>query len=180
MPEPDARQVGTQQLVVFALGAEDYALPITHVQQIIRYTKPRPVASNAPSLRGVISLRGRVLPVYDLAGRLGIESTLTDDTKIVIVETDEETAGVIVDDVHEVLTLSADQLEDVPGGDTTLIGAIGRIDDRLIILLNAAAIHFGELATAYAMPRPIVQARLAHGVHPLEEIAEAILGEAQS
>ena len=64
----------SRQLVVFSLGGEEYALPITQVHEIIRYAEPRSVASADPSVRGVISLRGKILPVYDLATRLGIDA----------------------------------------------------------------------------------------------------------
>jgi purine-binding chemotaxis protein CheW len=63
-------QTHARQLVVFTRGAEQYALPIQQVQEIIRYRQPRSVASNDDSVRGVISLRGRMVPVHDLAGRL--------------------------------------------------------------------------------------------------------------
>ncbi len=126
-----------QQLVVFSLGEEDYALPITHVQEIIRYTEPRTVASDTEWIRGVISLRGKIVPVCDLGARLGLSSQLAEDAKIVIVETDTATIGVIVDEVEEVRTVEADQLETIPGGDTaTFIDAIAKTEDRLIILLN--------------------------------------------
>jgi len=62
----------TRQLVVFSLGEEEYALPITQVQEIIRYQEPRAVASDSSWIRGVISLRGRIIPVCDLAERLGV------------------------------------------------------------------------------------------------------------
>ena len=109
---------------MFTLGDEHYALPIQQVHEIIRYTEPRSVASRVDWVRGVISLRGRIVPVYDLAARLGISSELTEHTKIVIVEAGAETAGVIVDGVEEVLTIEADQLEAAPGADTALIEAI--------------------------------------------------------
>jgi purine-binding chemotaxis protein CheW len=129
-----------RQLVVFTLGAEHYALPIQHVHEIIRYSEPRSVASRAHWVRGVISLRGRIVPVYDLAARLGLRSELTDGTKIVIVEAGSETAGVIVDGVEEVLTVEDEQMQDAPGADTTLIDSIAKIDTRLVVLLKPSAI----------------------------------------
>ncbi len=129
-----------RQLVVFTLGAEHYALPIQQVHEIIRYSEPRSVASRAHWVRGVISLRGRIVPVYDLAARLGLPSELTDDTKIVIVEAGSETAGVIVDGVEEVLTVEDEQMQDAPGADTTLIESIAKIDTRLVVLLKPSAI----------------------------------------
>jgi purine-binding chemotaxis protein CheW len=125
-----------RQIVVFTLGSEHYALPIREVQEIIRYSEPRSVASRADWVRGVISLRGRIVPVYDVAARLGISSELTEDAKIVIVEAGSETAGVIVDSVEEVLTVENNQFEEAPGADTTLIESIARVGERLIVLLT--------------------------------------------
>src|SRR3984885_8617306 len=135
---PDANH--PRQLVVFTLGTEQYALPIQQVHEIIRYSEPRSVASRADWVRGVISLRGRIVPVYDLAARLGLASELTEQTKIVIVEGGSETAGVIVDGVEEVLTVKDEQLQEAPGADTTLIESIAKIDDRLVVLLKPSAI----------------------------------------
>jgi purine-binding chemotaxis protein CheW len=139
-----------RQLVVFTLGAEQYALPIEQVHEIIRYEEPRSVASPITWVRGVISLRGRIVPVYDLAARLGLSSELTDQTKIVIVEAGDETAGVIVDEVDEVLTVEDGDLEEVPGADSELIEAIVKLGDRLVVLLKPSTIfsRTQELATA--------------------------------
>jgi purine-binding chemotaxis protein CheW len=126
----------TRQLVIFSLGSEEYALPITRVQEIIRYTEPRTVASRTAWIRGVINLRGKIVPVCDLAERLGLGFERSDIAKIVIVETETGTAGVIVDDVEEVLTVDDAQLEDVPAADAAYVDAIAKLDDRLAILLN--------------------------------------------
>jgi purine-binding chemotaxis protein CheW len=126
-----------RHLVVFTLGNEQYGLPIQQVHEIIRYTEPRAVASRVQWVRGVISLRGRILPVFDLAGRLGVESQPGDQAKIVIVESDNETIGVIVDGVEEVMTVGPEQIEEVPGADTTLIDAVAKLADRLVILLKS-------------------------------------------
>jgi purine-binding chemotaxis protein CheW len=144
---PDANN--PRQLVVFTLGTEQYALPIQQVHEIIRYSEPRSVASRADWVRGVISLRGRIVPVYDLATRLGLASEITEHTKIVIVESGNETAGVIVDGVEEVLTVEDEQVQEAPGADTTLIDSIAKIGDRLVVLLKPSAIFSGpELAIA--------------------------------
>ena len=134
-----------QQLVVFSLGDEEYALPITHVQEIIRYAAPRAVASEVPWIRGVISLRGKIVPVCDLAARLEVTARPDGDEQrnIVIVETSSGTAGVIVDDVEEVLTVEDTQLDSVPGAGSELIEAIAKFDDRLVILLNPDGVFQG-------------------------------------
>ena len=128
-----------RQLVVFNLGDQHYALPIGQVHEIIRYTEPRSVVSRADWVKGVISLRGQIIPVYDLAIRLGVPSRLSHHAKIVIVETGTEVAGVIVDGVDEVLTIDADQLQPAPGTDPTVIEAIAKVGDRLIVLLHPCA-----------------------------------------
>jgi purine-binding chemotaxis protein CheW len=136
-----------RQLVVFALGDEEYALPITRVQEIIRYSEPRAVASEATWIKGVISLRGKIIPVCDLASRLGVAAANPDDAKIVIVETATGTAGVIVDQVEEVLTVNPEQIDEVPGAGKDFIEAIAKIGDRLVILLDADGI-FTDLELA--------------------------------
>ena len=124
------------QLVVFSLGAEEYALPIAAVHEIIRFTEPRSVASDVAWIRGVIGLRGKIIPIYDLAARLALAGTGTAPGKIVIVESGAGQVGVMVDDVEEVLTTSSDQLEPVPTADPDAIDAVAKIGDRLVILLN--------------------------------------------
>jgi purine-binding chemotaxis protein CheW len=137
------------QLVVFSLGEEEYALPITHVQEIIRYTEPRSVASRTPWVKGVISLRGKIVPVYDLASRLGLADSGT-ASKIVMVESGDQMAGVIVGDVEEVLTLTSADLDEVPAAGAACIQAIAKVGDRLVVLLDPAAIFAPEPGAASA------------------------------
>ena len=89
-----------------------------------------------PWIRGVIGLRGKIIPIYDLAQRMGLPVADADFGKIVIVETGTGQAGVLVGDVEEVLTVTSEQLEAVPTADTQTIESIAKIDDRLVILLN--------------------------------------------
>jgi purine-binding chemotaxis protein CheW len=142
----------SQQLVVFSLGAEEYALPIAAVSEIIRFTEPRSVVSEVAWIRGVIGLRGKIVPIYDLAARLGL-TVHSEPGKIVIVETGADQVGVMVDEVEEVLTVSVEQLEAIPSASTESIDSVAKIDDRLVILLNpeglfAGAGTFEELAAA--------------------------------
>jgi purine-binding chemotaxis protein CheW len=125
-----------QQVVVFALGSEEYALPISKVHEIIRFTEPRSVSAREPWIRGVISLRGKIVRVYDLATRMGLGGERSASAKIVIIETGDDVTGVIVDSVEEVLTIEAGQIEASPAGDREIVEAIAKIGDRLIVLLN--------------------------------------------
>ena len=136
----------SRQLVVFSLGDEEYALPITQVHEIIRWIEPRSVASDHAWVRGVISLRGKIVPVHDLAVRLGLHAERPAHAKIVIVEMADGVAGVIVDDVEEVLTVDADQLDTVPTAGDPAIEGIAKIGQRLVVVLDPQAL-FGR-ATA--------------------------------
>ena len=133
----------TRQRVVFSLGEEEYALPITQVHEIIRWTDPRSVASDEAWVRGVISLRGKIVPVYDLAARLGLAAERPEHAKIVIVQTGTDMAGVIVDDVEEVLTVDIEQLDTVPAAGDPAIEAIAKIEQRLVVLLDPVGL-FGN------------------------------------
>ena len=132
----DMSDTTSQQLVVFSLGSEEYALPIGSVHEIIRFTEPRTVASEAAWIRGVIGLRGKIIPIFDLASRMELEIAESEAGKIVIVESGTGQVGIMVDEVEEVLTVSSDQLEDVPSANRDSIEAIAKIEDRLVILLN--------------------------------------------
>jgi purine-binding chemotaxis protein CheW len=145
----------SQQLVVFSLGAEEYALPIAAVHEIIRFSEPRSVASEIAWVRGVIGLRGKIIPIFDLGARLELAGIGSEPGKIVILETGGGQVGVMVDEVDEVLTVDPDQLEPVPTANPDTIEAIAKIDDRLVILLNpeglfAATPAADELAAAAA------------------------------
>jgi len=138
----------TRQLVVCSLGAEEYALPIAQVREIVAFSEPRPVGRREGSVRGVIGLRGRLLPVHDLAARLGVPRTGAEpaSAKIVVVEAGgNEVAGVVVDDVVEVLTVAAAQVEEVPAGASgERPAAIAKLGERLVLLLDAVELLADE------------------------------------
>jgi purine-binding chemotaxis protein CheW len=84
----------------------------------------------------VIGLRGKIIPIFDLAARMELETVDSEPGKIVIVESGSGQVGVMVDEVEEVLTVTGEQLEDVPSANSDSIEAIAKIEDRLVILLN--------------------------------------------
>ena len=135
-----SEEVITRQLVVFSLGEEEYALPIADVHGSSA-TRSRARSRPPDWVRGVISLRGKIVPVYDLASRLGCgRCEDVAEQKIVIVEAAAQLAGVVVDDVEEVITVDADQLERLPAADEAAIDSIVKLDDRLIVLLSPAGL----------------------------------------
>jgi len=135
---------------VFSLGSEEYALPIGSVHEIIRFTEPRTVASEAAWIRGVIGLRGKIIPIFDLASRMELDTVDSTPGKIVIVESGTGQVGIMVDEVEEVLTVSSEQLEDVPSANGDSIEAIAKIEDRLVILLNPEGLFAGTGAEEIA------------------------------
>jgi purine-binding chemotaxis protein CheW len=129
----------TVQVVVFTLSGDEYALPIDQVQEVIAYTPPRSIASRIDWVRGVINLRGAILPVCDLAARLGRRAGAGDAARIIVVQTADGPAGLVVGSVREVLTVAAEQLDRVKVTDDPAVTAIAKLGERLVVLLDARA-----------------------------------------
>ena len=129
------------QVVAFKLRNEEYGVSILNVQEIRNLTDITRVPFAQDFIKGVINLRGSVLPVIDLKERLGLEETpYTQDTRIVTVTLGDLHVGMLVDAVTEVLTLTAkpiDAKKAINGKELTrFLSGIGNIDGRLIIMLN--------------------------------------------
>lgn len=130
------------QLVVFSIGDEEFAVDIAQVREIVRLIQITYLPKAPAFIEGVVNLRGQVIAIIDLAKRLGISSKpKSEASRIIVVEISENTAGMIVDSVSEVLRLSADQLQEVPSIiDTEVpehyIRGVGKLKDRLLVLLD--------------------------------------------
>lgn len=133
------------QYLTFSLGEEDFALEIARVREVLDYTNITKVPRMPEFLRGVINLRGNVVPVTDLRLKLGMSATKrTVNTCIVIVEIDVDgdlmDMGVLTDSVQEVLDLDPAQIEPPPRLGTKLntefIRGMGKRDDRFLIILD--------------------------------------------
>ena len=129
------------QLVSFNLGQEEFAVDILKVQEINRMVEITRVPKAPDFVEGVINLRGKVIPVIDLRKRFGLPpGERTKQTRIVVVDMDGRTIGLIVDAVSEVLRLPADTIEPPPpivaGIDADYIRGVGKLEDRLLILLD--------------------------------------------
>jgi purine-binding chemotaxis protein CheW len=137
------------QLVVFKLGNEEYGISILQVQEIKRMTDITRVPHTPDYIKGVINLRGSVLPVIDLKKRLNLPNDeYTDDTRIIIVNVNDMAVGLIVDGVSEVTSMGADQIDSsqsVTGVEGSgFISGVGKLDNRLLILLNLEVIILGS------------------------------------
>jgi len=130
------------QLVVFTIGKEEFGVDISQVREIVRLVQITYLPKAPVFIEGVVNLRGQVLAVIDLAKRLGLESQRRgENTRIIVVEVGENTVGMIVDSVSEVLRLSSDCVDEVPSlVDTEVpehyIKGVGKLKDRLLVLLD--------------------------------------------
>jgi purine-binding chemotaxis protein CheW len=134
-----------QQYLTFMLGGETFAIGILHIKEIIEYGQLTTVPMMPDFIRGVINLRGAVVPVVDLASRFGgRRSEVTRRSCIVILElqVEEETQviGVVVDAVNEVLEIAAGDIEPPPAFGTRIrtdfIAGMGKVQERFVIILN--------------------------------------------
>lgn len=129
------------QLVSFNIGEEEFGVDILKVQEIIRMVDITRVPNSPQFVEGVINLRGKVIPIIDLRLRLGLEPKTKDkDTRIIVVEFVTKVIGFVVDNVNEVLRLNKSITEPPPpmvsGINSEYITSIGKLDDRLLILLD--------------------------------------------
>jgi len=128
------------QLVTFRLANEEYGLPITKVREINRVVPVTKLPQTPSFVEGIINLRGRIIPVIDLRKRFEMPVTAHDeDTRIIIVDISGQIVGVIVDAVTEVVRLNTENIESPPATvavASQYIKGVGKIDDRLIILLD--------------------------------------------
>lgn len=133
------------QYIVFGLAKEEYALEIDNVQEIIKMASITRVPHTPFSVKGVINLRGNIVPVIDLREKLGLHASEFDErTRIIVVARNEIAVGFIVDQVSEVLRLKTSDIENPPerfgSGAGNSITGIGKHDSRLIIMLDVDAL----------------------------------------
>lgn len=144
---PEDALVGREprQYLTFSLGQEMFAIGILDIREIIEYRGITTVPMVPAFVRGVINLRGAVVPVIDLAARFGRPSSeITRRTCIVIIELDNEgeqqVLGIVVDAVSAVLEIPDSQIEPAPAFGarirTDFIAGMGKVDERFVILLN--------------------------------------------
>lgn len=133
------------QYLTFISGSENYGVSILVIKEILEYHEPTTVPMMPDFIKGVINLRGSVVPVIDLSSRLGKESAeITKRTCVVIIEIKYEDEsmeiGVIVDAVNEVLDIVPENIEPAPSFGakirTDFISGMGNINDKFIVLLN--------------------------------------------
>ncbi|ANS74020.1 chemotaxis protein CheW [Paenibacillus yonginensis] len=134
------------KVIVFKLGSEEYGIDVDKVETIERMLPITRVPKTYSFVKGVVNLRGVVIPVIDLRGRFGLpETEATDQTRIVIVNVEEMQVGFIVDSANDVIDLDTDVIDTPPevvgGVKAKYLDGVARIsDDRLLIMLNLSEV----------------------------------------
>jgi purine-binding chemotaxis protein CheW len=130
-----------RELLTFTLGAEEYAIDILKVQEIRGYDAVTSIANTAEFIKGVINLRGSIVPIVDMRIKFRLGRVSYDETTVVIIlNVANRVVGMVVDGVSDVLTLKAEQIKPAPefgaGMDTRYLQGLGTVDERMLILVD--------------------------------------------
>jgi len=130
-----------REFLAFKLGREEYGIDILRVQEIRSYEEPTRMANAPAFIKGVINLRGVIVPIVDMRMKFNLEQVNYDSfTVVIVLNIGKQVIGMVVDGVSDVITLAPEQLRPVPefssaiGSDHLL--AIGSLEDRMLILLD--------------------------------------------
>jgi len=145
----------TSQIVSFRLANEEYGIDIMRVQEIILIGHITQMPNVPPYVRGLINLRGHVLPIIDLGIRFGLGDTEpTEQSRIIVLNQEARTVGIIVDAVDEVLRINVEQIEEVSsafmGAGQDYVRSLVKFKSKLLILLDVDRLLAGEDVTASA------------------------------
>ncbi len=130
-----------REFLAFKLGPEEYGIDILRVQEIRSYEEPTRIANSPPFIKGVVNLRGVIVPIVDMRLKFNLESANYDSfTVVIVLNIGSRVVGMVVDGVSDVITLTPEQLRPVPGFNSAIqsdhLLAIGSIDKRMLILVD--------------------------------------------
>ena len=133
------------EFLTFRLGAEEYGIDILKVQEIRSYEQPTRIANAPAFVKGVVNLRGVIVPIVDLRLKLACDSAEYNDfTVVIVLNVKGRVVGAVVDSVSDVLELAAGTIKPAPemnsAVDTSFITGIGSIQDRMLILMDIEAL----------------------------------------
>ncbi len=156
---------GELQLVAFNSGSEEFGVEIMNVQEIIRMTNITKIPQAPEYIRGIINLRGRIIVVINLNVIMGMGSKeQTENTRIIVANIGETVMGFVVDSVSEVIRLQEKNVEPAPAVIASKIGTeyvlgVGKLDNRLLILLNLNKIlGANELHSIQSLSKEVAEA----------------------
>lgn len=131
----------TREFLAFKLGNEEYGIDILRVQEIRSYEEPTRLANVPEFIKGVVNLRGVIVPIVDMRLKFRLDEAKYDHfTVVIVLNIGSRVVGMVVDSVSDVITLTPEQLRPVPefasSVDADHLLAIGAIDDRMLILVD--------------------------------------------
>lgn len=134
-------EAGLVELLGFMLADEEYALEVLEIKEIVRLQPVTPVPRSPAHLKGIVTLRGVIIPIFDLRARLGLPRTeYGPESRIVVVHRGEEYAGLVVDSITQVMHVARDGIEPPPQTigvvESEFLRGVTRFRERLVILLN--------------------------------------------
>jgi len=137
------------EFLTFRLGAEEYGIDILKVQEIRSYEQPTRIANAPAFIKGVVNLRGVIVPIVDLRVKLGCDSCEYNGfTVVIVLNVKGRVVGAVVDSVSDVLELAGDAIKAAPemhtAVDTSFITGIGSINERMLILMDIEALMTSE------------------------------------
>jgi purine-binding chemotaxis protein CheW len=132
------------EFLTFRLGAEEYGIDILRVQEIRSYEPPTRIANAPAFIKGVVNLRGVIVPIVDLRVKLGCDTVEYNEfTVVIVLNVAGRVVGAVVDSVSDVLELSQDCVKPAPelasSVDTSFITGIGNVGERMLILMDIEA-----------------------------------------
>ena len=135
------------EYLTFRLGSEEYGIDILRVQEIRSYEQPTRLAHSPDFIKGVIDLRGRIVPILDMRVKLQCaEANYTDFTVVIILDIGSTVIGAVVDAVADVVTLSPDVIKPAPqferqgNVDPSFVTGIASLGDRMLIVMDIEAL----------------------------------------
>ena len=133
------------EFLTFRLGAEEYGIDILRVQEIRSYEQPTRIANAPAFIKGVVNLRGVIVPIVDLRLKLGCATAEYNSfTVVIVLNVKGRVVGAVVDSVSDVLELAGDAVKPAPemnsAVDVTFITGIGNVSDRMLILMDIEAL----------------------------------------
>jgi purine-binding chemotaxis protein CheW len=140
-PEAPAQIAAGREFLTFRLGDEEYGIDILKVQEIRVYDQVTKIANTPDFIKGVINLRGAIVPIVDMRVKLGIgDATCDKMTVVIMLNVARRVVGMVVDSVSDVAALSPDQLRPPPelgtAVNTAYLMGLGVVDDRMLILID--------------------------------------------
>ena len=142
-------QLETREFLAFKLGTEEYGIDILKVQEIRGYEKPTRMANVPEFIKGVVNLRGIIVPIIDMRIKFNMTTVEYNEFTVVIILTvSGRVLGIVVDGVSDVTTLTLDQIKAAPDFstnlDTSYVIGLGTVDERMLILMDIERLMSGN------------------------------------